>query len=311
MVTFVAPGKDIVVAKDLVKRFTDLVAVDGVSFAIKEGEVFGFLGPNGAGKTTTMRMIQCVSPLTSGILTVDDLDVVKDERRIKSILGVAPQEDNLDPDLTVMENLLVYSRYYDIPKAEAATRAERLLGFFQLEAKAATSIEKLSGGMKRRLLLARALLNEPRILILDEPTVGLDPQARHLIWDQLRQLRSRGSTIILTTHYMDEAERLCDRIVIMDNGRILAEGAPKDLVKSHMGDNVVECKLAPGVKECLAGTEGIKAIDVFGDTALVSTDSPQQVIEALLKGCGVESATVRRSTLEDVFLKLTGRTLRE
>ena len=186
MVTFVAPGRDIVVAKDLVKRFTDLVAVDGVSFAIKEGEVFGFLGPNGAGKTTTMRMIQCVSPLTSGILTVDDLDVVKDERRIKSILGVAPQEDNLDPDLTVMENLLVYSRYYDIPKSEAASRAERLLEFFQLEAKAATGIEKLSGGMKRRLLLARALLNEPRILILDEPTVGLDPQARHLIWDQLR-----------------------------------------------------------------------------------------------------------------------------
>ncbi len=311
MVRVVAVAKDIVIAEGLVKRFEDLVAVDGVSFTIKEGEVFGFLGPNGAGKTTTMRMIQCVSPLTSGTLTVDGLDVVRDERRIKSVLGVSPQEENLDPDLTVLENLLVYSRYFDIPKAEAAKRAERLLAFFQLEAKAKTGIDKLSGGMKRRLLLARALLNEPRILILDEPTVGLDPQARHLIWDQLRQLRSRGSTIILTTHYMDEAERLCDRIVIMDNGKILAEGAPKDLVRAHLGESVVECKLAPGVRECLAGAGGVKAVDVFGDTVLVSTDSPQQVIEALLKGCGVESATVRRSTLEDVFLMLTGRTLRE
>jgi lipooligosaccharide transport system ATP-binding protein len=302
---------DIIVAEHLTKRFGDLVAVDDVSFTVREGECFGFLGPNGAGKTTTMRMIQCVSPLGSGTLKVAGMDVVKDDRSIKSVLGVAPQEDNLDPDLTVRENLILYSQYFDISKEEAKGRADELLAFFQLEAKKDTGIEKLSGGMKRRLLLARALINRPKILILDEPTTGLDPQARHLIWDQLKLLRSQGSTIILTTHYMDEAERLCDRLVIMDNGKILEEGSPKALIAKHVGVNVVEAQNAPGVLDCIKGHTKARAIETVGDMVYVSTEEPQQVIGSLLEECGVTSATVRRATLEDVFLKLTGRVLRE
>lgn len=233
---------DIITAESLTKKYDKLVAVDGIDFAVKEGELFGFLGPNGAGKTTTMKMIQCVSPKTSGSLTVAGMDVDKEPRQIKLILGVAPQEGNLDPDFTVKENMIVYSRYFDIPKKVAEERTAKLLEFFQLQAKVDTQIDKLSGGMKKRLILARSMLNEPRILILDEPTVGLDPQARHLIWDQLIKLKDRGITIILTTHYMEEAARLCDRLVIMDNGKILAEGNPKDLVRKHVASNVVEAK---------------------------------------------------------------------
>jgi lipooligosaccharide transport system ATP-binding protein len=301
----------IIVAEHLTKRFEDLVAVDDVSFAIREGECFGFLGPNGAGKTTTMRMIQCVSPVTSGSLTVAGMDVVRDERAIKSTLGVAPQEDNLDPDLSVRENLLMHSRYFDIPRPEAEGRADELLGFFQLEQKASVDIDKLSGGMKRRLVLARALINRPRILILDEPTTGLDPQARHLIWDRLRQLRAQGSTIILTTHYMDEAERLCDRLVVMDNGKVLEEGSPRDLIKRHVGESIVEVQDGAGVLDCVRGIEGARSFETEGGMVHVSTEDPQQVIGTLLRECGVVTATVRRATLEDVFLKLTGRRLRE
>jgi lipooligosaccharide transport system ATP-binding protein len=302
---------DIIIAEHLSKAFEDLIAVNDVAFRVREGECFGFLGPNGAGKTTTMRMIQCVSPLTSGGLSVAGMDVRKDERAIKAILGVAPQETNLDPDLTIRDNLLVYSRYFDIPREEAERRADELLKFFQLEAKRDTDIDKLSGGMKRRLLLARALINRPKILILDEPTVGLDPQARHLIWEQLALLRSQGKTIIITTHYMEEAERLCDRIVIMDGGKILAEGKPKELVMRHLGESIIEVRNDPAAVSCLEGNKKVEGYEVIGETILVSTSEPQQVIDSLLQSCGVTAASVRKATLEDVFLKLTGRTLRE
>jgi lipooligosaccharide transport system ATP-binding protein len=302
---------DIISASGLTKRYEDLTAVDGVSFTIREGECFGFLGPNGAGKTTTMRMIQCVSPVTSGALTVAGLKVDRDDRVIKSMLGVAPQETNLDEDLTIRENLIVYSSYFDIPREEAEKRTDELLAFFQLEGKRDTDIGKLSGGMKRRLLLARALINRPKILILDEPTVGLDPQARHMIWEQLTLLKSQGSTIILTTHYMEEAERICDRLVIMDSGKILAEGAPAELVKKYVGENVVEARNDPAVQACLRGSSGVKEFEVIGENVFISTTDPQEVIDKLLQSCNVSSASVRKATLEDVFLKLTGRSLRE
>ena len=223
---------DVIVAEDLEKRFGDFVAVNRVSFSVREGEVFGFLGPNGAGKTTTMRMIQCVSPKTSGRLEVFGMDVNTHPAEIKYLIGVVPQETNLDPDFSVHENLMVYSRYFDIPPRTALETIGSLLDFVQLSERRDTSIEKLSGGMKRRLILARALINNPRLLILDEPTVGLDPQARHLIWDRLRALRSRGNTIVLTTHYMEEAAQLCDRIVIMDQGRILELAGPRTWYRS-------------------------------------------------------------------------------
>ena len=214
-------------AKNLEKRFKDFVAVNKINFKVKEGEVFGFLGPNGAGKTTTMKIIQCVSPKTSGDLKVFGLDVNEHPREIKQHMGVVPQMDNLDPDFSVIENLVQYSRYFDIPIEEAKKRANDLVNYVQLNDKKESSIDKLSGGMKRRLVLARAMINNPKLLILDEPTTGLDPQARHLIWEKLKDLSSRGITVILTTHYMEEAARLCDRIVIMDNGQILVEGTPK------------------------------------------------------------------------------------
>ncbi len=302
---------DIIVAEHLTKRFGDLAAVADVSFSVREGETFGFLGPNGAGKTTTTRMIQCVSPPTSGRLEVAGMDVRERERDIKAVLGVAPQEDNLDPDLSVRENLLLYATYFDVPPAEAAARADELLEFFQLTAKAGTDIEKLSGGMKRRLLLARALINRPRVLVLDEPTTGLDPQARHLIWDRLRELRSQGSTILLTTHYMDEAERLCDRLVVMDGGRIIEEGSPRELVERSVGAHVVEVEDRPGVRECVEGLASAGGVEAHGGVLHVSTGEPQEIITAILSKCGDVNASVRRASLEDVFLRLTGRRLRD
>jgi lipooligosaccharide transport system ATP-binding protein len=302
---------DIIEAHGLTKKFEDLVAVNGISFAVREGEVLGFLGPNGAGKTTTMRMIQCVSPKTSGTLMVAGMDVDKNPRDIKNILGVSPQEVNLDPDFTVVENLLIYARYFDIPKKEAEKRANKWLSFFQLQGKKDTLIDKLSGGMKRRLLLARSMLNEPRILILDEPTVGLDPQARHLIWDLLKQLRSEGITIILTTHYMEEAAQLCDRLFIMDNGRILAEGGPKQLIEKFVASNVVEARNTPEVRECIMNHEKQAQVELAGETIHIFTNEPKATLSYLMDECRLESATVRESTLEDVFLKLTGRMLRE
>ena len=300
---------DVIIAEDLVKKFGDFVAVNGISFAVREGEVFGFLGPNGAGKTTTMRMIQCVSPKTSGRLEVLGMDVSASPAEIKRLIGVVPQETNLDPDFSVEENLMVYSRYYDIPAERARGTIGSLLDFVQLGEKREAPIEKLSGGMKRRLILARALINDPRLLILDEPTVGLDPQARHLIWDRLRALRSRGDTIVLTTHYMEEAAQLCDRIVIMDLGRILELGRPQDLVRKHAGFDIVEAENRPEVLTCL-GRLG-ERYEVAGERIQVFTGRPREVADAIMGECSPIEVVARPAGLEDVFLKLTGRRLRD
>jgi lipooligosaccharide transport system ATP-binding protein len=302
---------DAVISENLVKRYNGLTAVKGINFRIRSGECFGFLGPNGAGKTTTMRMIQCVSPPTSGRLTVFGIDVLSNPRAIKRDLGVCPQEANLDPDLTSFENLVYYASFFDVPKVEAKRRAESLLDFFQLQAKRDTRIDELSGGMKRRLLLARAMINNPKLLILDEPTVGLDPQARHMIWDQLSLLRSRGLTIILTTHYMEEAAKLCDRLVIMDNGLILDSGSPAELIKRHVGESIVEVKDSASVRACLQELSDESKYEVAGDKLLIPTSRPKEIMSAILADCGVVPTTIRPATLEDVFLRLTGRQLRE
>jgi lipooligosaccharide transport system ATP-binding protein len=273
---------DVIKAESLVKKFGELVAVDGISFSVRDGEVFGFLGPNGAGKTTTMRMIQCVSPKDSGDLLVFGMDVNGEPRKIKALLGISPQEVNLDPDFTVLENLLTYARYFKIQKREAEKRSEKWLDFFQLQGKKDVLIDKLSGGMKRRLLLARAMLNEPKILILDEPTVGLDPQARHLIWDLLKMLRSQGITIILTTHYMEEAAQLCDRLVIMDGGKILAEGTPRALIEKHVARNVVETGNSSEVKSCVLKHEADAQLEVAGEMLHIFTDHPKETLSYLM-----------------------------
>jgi lipooligosaccharide transport system ATP-binding protein len=298
-----------ILAEGLLKRFGDIVAVDGISFEVKEGEVFGFLGPNGAGKTSTMRMIACVSPKTDGRLEVFGMSVDEHPREIKALIGVVSQENNLDPDLTVYENLTVFARFFEIDRAEAARRADELIGFFGLTEKRDTVIESLSGGMKRRLTIARALLNRPRLVILDEPTTGLDPQARALIWERLRTLRSAGSTILLSTHYLEEAERFCDRLVIMDGGKILVEGRPAEIVAARMGRAVVETEDNPAVIECLA-REGV-AFDRFGDLVHITTDAPDALVQRLVEACNPSRLSVRNATLEDVFLRLTGRGLKD
>jgi lipooligosaccharide transport system ATP-binding protein len=276
---------------------------------VKKGEIFGFLGPNGAGKTTTMKMITCVSPRTSGSLRVLGMDPDKNPAEIKQRLGVVPQETNLDPDFTCFGNLFYYSRYFDIPAEEAAKKADELLEFVQLREKRDVAVEKLSGGMKRRLILARALVNNPDLLILDEPTIGLDPQARHLIWEKLRSLQAQGNTIVMTTHYLDEAERLCDRLVIMDNGKILVVGAPADLVRQHVSHEIVEVETSEEVIACL--TELKVPFEKTGDMIQITTDSAREIARTLLERCRPEKVITRPATLEDVFLKLTGRTLRE
>jgi lipooligosaccharide transport system ATP-binding protein len=276
---------------------------------VKKGEIFGFLGPNGAGKTTTMKMITCVSPRTSGSLRVLGMDPDKNPAEIKQRLGVVPQETNLDPDFTCFGNLFYYSRYFDIPKDKAEKKADELLAFVQLQEKRDVAVEKLSGGMKRRLILARALVNNPDLLILDEPTIGLDPQARHLIWEKLRSLQAQGNTIVMTTHYLDEAERLCDRLVIMDNGKILVVGAPADLVRQHVSHEIVEVETSEEVIACL--TELGVPFEKTGDMIQITTDSAREIARTLLERCRPEKVITRPATLEDVFLKLTGRTLRE
>lgn len=301
----------VVSARKLVKRFDDLVAVDHIDFDIEEGEIFGFLGPNGAGKSTTMRMIQGVSPITSGRLEVLGMDIVTHTKDIKALIGVAPQETNLDPDFPVLRNLTTYARYFRIPPAEAEKRAKRLLAFMQLEDKSDAKIEELSGGMKRRLIVARALVNEPRLLILDEPTTGLDPQARHLIWEQIRELRKSGATVILSTHYMDEAEQLCDRLVIMENGRFLVEGKPKDLIQEVVGPCVMEV-IEPngeGIEGYLRGAGD--QVERSGDRIYVYSRQCQMLQSEFRKRYPDTYSTVRPATLEDVFLKLTGRRLKE
>ena len=298
-------------AKNLTKKFGDLTAVDNIDFEIFKGENFGFLGPNGAGKTTIMKMIQGVSPLSDGKLTLAGMDIAEQARTIKEIVGVAPQEDNLDPDFTVFQNLTVYARYFDIPKEKARTRADELLKFMQLEEKRDVVMTELSGGMRRRLILARALMNDPRILILDEPTTGLDPQARHLIWTKIRSLKKQGVTVILTTHYMEEAAQLCDRIIIMDQGKIIEKGEPVQLVKEHVGEEVLEVLNSEESMACLKKYFPDARIDIVGDKIQVFANKPRGILAKILEEASFRGALIRDSNLEDVFLKLTGRSLKD
>ena len=299
-------------AHDLTKKFGDFVAVDGINFAVEEGESFGFLGPNGAGKTSTMRMIGAVSPITSGSLSVLGLDPEHQGPQLRDRLGVVPQEDNLDEELTVYDNLMMYGRYFDLPRAVIRDRIEELLDFVQLTEKSKSKVDALSGGMKRRLTIARGLINEPDMLILDEPTTGLDPQARHVLWDRLYRLKQKGVTLIITTHYMEEAEQLCDRLVIMDKAKIVAEGSPRSLIEQYAPREVVEIRFPPGVLDDVADRVESFAprSEILADRALLYTDDAEETI-SLVTSDGLEPETIlaRRSSLEDVFLRLTGRSL--
>lgn len=299
----------VIEAIDLKKTYGATLAVDTIRFTVDKGEIFGFLGPNGAGKTTTMKMVTCISPRASGSLTVLGMDPDREPARIKARLGIVPQETNLDPDFSCHDNLVTYARYFDIAEETASRRADELLEFVQLQDKRDVPIEKLSGGMKRRLILARALINAPDLLILDEPTIGLDPQARHLIWERLRMLRADGSTIVLTTHYLDEAERLCDRLVIMDNGKILIEGVPRDLVRKYVGDEIVEVEKTDDVLACLQGMA--VPFEAHGDLIQVTGPGARDAARTLFDRCRHAKIITRPATLEDVFLKLAGRALRE
>ncbi|HEX2883464.1 MAG TPA: ABC transporter ATP-binding protein [Candidatus Limnocylindria bacterium] len=307
--------ESLVHARGLTKRYANgFTAVDGVDFDVRPGKAFGFLGPNGAGKTSTMRMIACQSPVTEGTLSVIGMDPRTDARRIKARLGVVPQIDNLDTELTVRENLQMYARYFDIPNEVAEKRADELLEFVQLAERQKDQVEPLSGGMKRRLTIARALINEPDLVILDEPTTGLDPQARHLLWERLYQLKRRGATLIITTHYMDEAEQLCDHLVVMDKAKIVAEGSPRQLIDEHSTREVLELRFRDGVRETLNGKlDGLAdRIEELPDRMLLYTADGESTLEQVHeREIPLESALVRRSTLEDVFLRLTGRTLIE
>ena len=298
-------------AHNLTKRYGSFTAVDHIDFNVYKGECVGFLGPNGAGKTTTVRMIYCFLPLTEGELRVAGKDVTTEAREIKSMVGVAPQEDNLDPDFTVFKNLEVYARYFDIPKTEATKRADEQLKFFQLQGKQNVEIMALSTGMKRRLIVARALINEPKILLLDEPTTGLDPQARHLVWDEVRMLKKQGVTIIITTHYMDEAAELCDRILIMDNGKIIEKGQPAQLIKKHVGEDVLEFDLNEEMIQALKTELPDAEIETFGERVHVHTSQTHGVFESFLEKHRGTNVNIRNANLEDVFLKLTGRKLRD
>ena len=307
------PGSATVVeAQGLVKRFGDAVAVAGIAFAIEAGEAFGFLGPNGAGKTSTMRMIGGVSPSSAGTLRVLGMEHATDGPRIRARLGVVPQEGTLDVELSVLENLLVYGRYFGLARAEVRRRAEELLRFVELWDRRDDRVEPLSGGMRRRLVIARALISAPDVVLLDEPTTGLDPQARQVLWDRLHRLKQRGTTLILTTHYMDEAEQLCDRLVVMDGGRIVAEGSPRELIATHADREVVEVRVRVGEAEAAAARlDGVAArVEVLADRVLLSTDDGDATAaEVARRGVGCAGVLVRRSTLEDVFLRLTGRSL--
>ena len=296
-----------VVAEELTKRFDDFTAVDAITFEVEPGETFALLGPNGAGKTSTMRMVATVSRPTSGALSVLDRDATTEGREIRSRLGVVPQEDHLDIELTVRENLMVYGRYFGKSWNDARARADELLSFAQLTERGDSRVEPLSGGMKRRLTIARALVNDPELVLLDEPTTGLDPQARHLLWDRLRLLKERGVTQLLTTHYMDEAEQLADRLVIMDNGVIVAEGSPAELIRRSTSREVVEIHTDAVVPTDLGA--GIR-VEPLRDRTLLYADDGVAALRALqLRGLEPSSTMIRRSTLEDVFLQITGRQL--
>jgi lipooligosaccharide transport system ATP-binding protein len=301
-------------ARNLTKRFGTFTAVDSVDFEVAPGEAFGFLGPNGAGKTSTMRMIGCVSPVTDGELSVLGLDPNRDGPRIRARIGVVPQQDTLDTELTVEDNLVIYGRYFGLARSEARRRARELLDFVQLTDRASSQVEPLSGGMKRRLSIARSLINQPDLMLLDEPTTGLDPQARHLVWDRLYRLKQRGVTLVLTTHYMDEAEQLCDRLVVMDKAKIVAEGSPRELIERYSTREVAEMRFDPTVQDALGPElEGLaERIEKLPDRILLYTDDGEAaVVAAHDRGLRPDTVLVRRSTLEDVFLRLTGRSLIE
>ena len=302
----------LVSARNLTKKFGDFTAVDSIDFDVQPGEAFGFLGPNGAGKSSTMKMIGAVSPVTSGELTVLGMDPGSDGPSIRARLGVVPQDDNLDQELTVEENLMIYGRYFDLPRREISRRIDDLLEFSQLTDRRGDRVEPLSGGMKRRLTIARGLINQPDLMLLDEPTTGLDPQARQVLWDRLYTLKQEGVTLIITTHYMDEAEQLCDRLVIMDHGRIVAEGSPSGLIEEHSTREVLELRFPAGSTPPGEGLfDGIaKRIETLRNRIVLYTDDADATSSIVSeRGISPESMLVRRSSLEDVFLTLTGRSL--
>ncbi|WP_417233387.1 ABC transporter ATP-binding protein [Arthrobacter sp.] len=304
----------VIVADQLTKRYGDFTAVDSISFEVPAGESFGLLGPNGAGKSTTMRMIGGVSQRSSGTLRIMGLDPEEQGPEVRAHLGVVPQEDNLDQELKVRDNLIVYGRYFGLPLSYLRPKADELLEFAQLTDKAGARVEDLSGGMKRRLTIARSLINDPRVLLLDEPTTGLDPQARHILWDRLFRLKERGVTLVLTTHYMDEAEQLCDRLIVVDRGRIMAEGSPSSLIRQYSTREVLELRFgADRNAGAAAAVEGIgERVEVLPDRLLVYAHDGEAALEAIgARGLSPLTTLVRRSSLEDVFLRLTGRSLIE
>ena len=303
------PDAPLIEARDLTKRYGEFVAVDGIDFSVERGETFGFLGPNGAGKSSTMRMIGAVSPASGGTLRVLGRDPERDGPEIRSRLGVVPQDDNLDLELDVGENLHVYGRFFGLPRDEIRRRTDELLEFVHLADRRDSRVDSLSGGMKRRLTIARALINEPELMLLDEPTTGLDPQARHALWDRLYRLKQRGVTLVLTTHYMDEAEQLCDRLVVMDRAKIVAEGSPRELIERYVEREVVELRL--GDRNGGPSLDGLADhIEVLQDRVVIGTDDGDAVVDQVhARGLEPETVLVRRSTLEDVFLRLTGRSL--
>jgi lipooligosaccharide transport system ATP-binding protein len=303
------PDAPLIEARDLTKRYGEFVAVDGIDFAVERGETFGFLGPNGAGKSSTMRMIGAVSPASGGTLRVLGRDPERDGPEIRSRLGVVPQDDNLDLELDVGENLHVYGRFFGLPRDEIRRRTDELLEFVHLADRRESRVDSLSGGMKRRLTIARALINEPELMLLDEPTTGLDPQARHALWDRLYRLKQRGVTLVLTTHYMDEAEQLCDRLVVMDRAKIVAEGSPRELIERYVEREVVELRF--GDRNGGPSFEGLADhVEVLQDRVVIGTDDGDAVVDEVhARGLAPETVLVRRSSLEDVFLRLTGRSL--
>ena len=302
----------LVQARGLTKRFGAVEAVRGIDFDVRAGEMFGFLGPNGAGKSSTMRMIGCVSPRSTGELQILGMDPDVEGPRIRARLGVVPQQDNLDNELSVRDNLHLYGRYFGMSRSEVRAKTAQLLEFAHLTDRATDPVDQLSGGMKRRLTIARSLVNDPELLLLDEPTTGLDPQARHLLWDRLFQLRQQGVTLIITTHYMDEAEQLCDRLVVMDGGVIVAEGSPRELIGRYSTREVLELRFRPGSQQGWADKlDGVaERVEELPDRLLLYTSDGEEALSAV-QNCGVRPASslVRRSTLEDVFLRLTGRSL--
>ena len=307
-------SESLISARGLTKKFGDLVAVDGIDFDVSKGESFGLLGPNGAGKSTVMRMVGATSQRDAGVLTILGKDPDRQGPQIRAHLGVVPQQDNLDTELSVIENLYIYGRYFGLPRAFVKAKIEELVAFAQLEEKRNAKVQSLSGGMKRRLTIARALVSEPEILMLDEPTTGLDPQARHILWDRLFRLKEQGVTLLITTHFMDEAEQLCDRLIVMDKGRIMAHGSPPSLIKEYSSKEVLEVRFGSDRNQGLADTLNslCERIEELPDRILMYTDDGEALLEKIYaSGLHPKTSLVRRSSLEDVFLRLTGRTLIE